>query len=429
MGLFKRAAVRGIAHQLVADGFVKFPTKEAMEEAADAVADSVPEGAPAEGGMPEMAPEAGHDPNQLALIANKLIEIGEQLMAECGAGQGGMPPEAAAQGAEALHKESSSKAIEDIAGLQAQSLMQKAAAEVERAKVANPQGALIHGGDKKNEPAAAAKTDSVAAMDEKNRPQGTYQVSRGDTALPSMQGHVGALEGAPKPPHNTPGGSNSVAEDAHKKSAAEWARKVASKLIGLPGDHKNTAAAAAKTDTVAELDKKQRPAGYAVVGQGNANFKEPQAARVGVETPHPAAPAAKAPGGPNSVIDASKAAQLTEKEAAFVALFDECANDVGSYLPASLPQEMKVAALRHMIGMDHDERQEYLNGLHAEKTADLAAMLAAKDKDGHEEKCEKCDKGEKCEKHNKEAKKEGALLAHIRDIAARATAAPAPAAK
>ena len=37
--LFKRAAVRGVAHELVTKGLCEFPSKEAMDTAADAVAD------------------------------------------------------------------------------------------------------------------------------------------------------------------------------------------------------------------------------------------------------------------------------------------------------------------------------------------------------------------------------------------------------
>src|SRR4051812_4847909 len=90
--LFKRAAVRGIAHELVARGVAQFPTKEAMEAAADAVADG-PVAAP----MPEASPEQGHDPQQVVAVAQKLIQIGEALMQQAaGAGGapagGGMPP-------------------------------------------------------------------------------------------------------------------------------------------------------------------------------------------------------------------------------------------------------------------------------------------------------------------------------------------------
>ena len=93
MGLFKRAAVRGVAYEMVRNGIIAFPSKEAMDEAADAVADA-PSPAPA-GGMPEMSPEGGHSPEELAQVAQKLMEIAHALMEQAGAsapGAGGMPP-------------------------------------------------------------------------------------------------------------------------------------------------------------------------------------------------------------------------------------------------------------------------------------------------------------------------------------------------
>ena len=77
MGLFKRAAARGIAHELVRTGVCSFPSKYAMDGAADAVADASP-------GLPEMSPPEGHDPEHVAAVANKLIQIAQELMQSAG---------------------------------------------------------------------------------------------------------------------------------------------------------------------------------------------------------------------------------------------------------------------------------------------------------------------------------------------------------
>ena len=64
-------------------------------------------------------------------------------------------------------------------------------------------------------------------------------------------------------------------------------------------------------DAAAVLEA-HRPEGYAHVGQGNANFKEPQAARIGIEQPHPLAPTGVGGAATNSVVEASKTATLNQ---------------------------------------------------------------------------------------------------------------------
>lgn len=419
MGLFKRAAARGVAHELVRRGIISFPSKEAMDEAADAVADS-----PVAGPMPEMSPEGGHSPEELAAVANKLMEIAHALMEQAGAaapggpGAGGPPPpegqEAppppspeAAKAAAELSKTASEANYEELAADVAVACMEKAAAEVKQATT----GALIQGGDKGNDPSQAAQHGEVAALDKKQRPEGAYHHGVGHTELETMQGHIGDLSKNPKGPANTPGGSNSVSKDAGSAKAAGLdaeLKKIANKLVGLhDGKDKNKLTDAAKIDTVAKLDDKNRPQGTYLVGVGNANFSEPQSHRVGVETPHPKAPK-NSPSGTNSVIEASK----TSEEDAFLVLFKKTAEDVGPYLPTALTDDEKVAAISKMIGFDHNGRQEYISALHAEKQA-------AEGMKGDESKH---DKYKKDPAHKDEIggeqKKESALLGKIREIAA-----------
>jgi len=75
MSLFKRAAARGVAYELVRRGVADFATKEAMDEAADAVSDHMM------GGMGDLSSEAGHDPEELAAVAEQLMAIADQLKA------------------------------------------------------------------------------------------------------------------------------------------------------------------------------------------------------------------------------------------------------------------------------------------------------------------------------------------------------------
>lgn len=425
MGLFKRAAARGVAHELVRRGIISFPSKEAMDAAADAVADS-----PVAGPMPEMSGPEGHSPEELATVANKLMEIAHALMEQAGAAapagappspEGGPPeppkPEAAKEAAE-LSKTAAAADYETLAAEEAVACMTKAAEEVKAATT----GALVQGGDKGNDPAQAATHGEVAALDKKQRPEGYAHTGMGKTQLESMKGHIGDLSKNPEGPHNTPSGGNSLTKDPGHKAASidDELKKIANKLVGLhDGKGKNDLADAAKIDTVAKLDNNFRPQGTYHVGQGNANIKEEAAARIGKEMPHPKAPK-NHPSGVNSVVDASK---VSSEDEAFLFLFKKTAEDVGPYLPAKLSDDEKVAAIRTMIGLDHDGRQAHLDELH--KSAGMDESKESKVPASEHNKYTK-DPAHKDE-IGKEQKKESALLGQIREIA-KAAAATAPAA-
>lgn len=435
MSLFKRAAVRGVAHELVRRGIISFPSKEAMDEAADAVADS-----PAAAPMPEMSPEGGHSPEELAAVANKLMEIAQALMEQAGA-SGGPPPMGpegapagdappppnpeAAKAAADLTKTASEADYEKLAKDVAVEVMTKAAEEVKAAT----SGALIMGGDKGNDASQAANVGEVAALDKKQRPEGAYHHGVGKTQLDTMKGHIGDLSKNPEGPHNSPSGSNSVSKDAGGSKAAELdgeLKKIANKLVGLhDGKDKNKLTDAAKIDTMAALDNKNRPQGKYHVGQGNANIKEDAAARIGKEMPHPNGPK-NSPSGTNSVIEASK---VSSEDEAFLLLFKKTAEDVGQYLPAALNDDEKVAAIKRMIGYDHDGRQAYITELHTKTAAAAEGMKGDESKHGKDvdHSKYKTDPAHKDEIGGAQ-KKESALMGQIREIASNATKPAAAAA-
>lgn len=425
MSLFKRAAVRGMANEMVRQNVIAFPSKLAMDEAADAVADAMP--------MPEMSGDEGHDPEAVAQAAQKLMDIAHALMAQAGlqhhegapAGAPPLPkdgagPEAAEAAKEAAYliKAAAYTPIDVLASDAAIAVMEKAAEET---KQANPAGALMHGGDKQNTPAEAAKTDSVAALDKKQRPAGYAHHGMGNTELETAKGEIGH-QGAPTVhPTNSPGGTNSVNADAHKAAALRaQLKEAASALIGVASASatKNKETDAAKSDSVAVLDLKNRPMGAYHVGQGNTNINEDEAARIGKEQKHPMAPT-NSPSGTNSAMQASK---LSADEA-FMFLFDKCAADVGPFLPPSFTDEQKVAAIKAMIGLDHDGRQEFLNNAYAkiaeEEKKKMPPELLAKLKG------EEHDKYKRDPEHKDEVgapqKKESALLERVRQIASSAT--------
>lgn len=343
--LFKRAAARGVAYELVRQGAVAFPTKQAMDEAADAVADAMPED------MPEVSGDEGHDSDDVAAIANKLIEIARALMAS----EGADPAQA-----EELGKAASECDFESTAADEAVALMDKAAAEA--------QGALVQGGDKGNSLAQATETNELAALDNKRRPEGRYVVGQGNTALDTSSGEQGH-QGAPTvSPSNSPSGTNSINEDAKKAALNDALAKVANKLVGLHSDKGNTMQQAAQVDSVAALDLKNRPEGKYVVEQGGANFSETQAARIGLEKKPTAAPS-NSPCGSNSITQASK---TSEEDAALLVLFKKTASEVGARLPAGLSDDEKVASIQAMIGLNAAGRETYLEALNAKVAAEVA---------------------------------------------------------
>lgn len=410
MGLFKRAHVQGVNHELIRQGVIAYPSKEAADEVADAVADGMPEEPTGDlpGTGPEVSPPEGHSPEEVAAVANKLIEIANQLMAQAGAG--GPPAAAAAKmGAETLYKTASAvdtdDSYADVASKVAVELMEKVAAETKYA------GNLIQGGDKGNTPSQAARVTEMGELDQAQRPEGTYSVPQGVSAMPTMQGHVGSLENADRP-SASPAGSNSLTTDANKQAALAGIRKLAGSLI-QGGDKGNTPGQAAAVTEMGALDLKQRPEGYAKVQPGGANFSEPQAARIGLEKTPDVTPG-RTISGTNSVIEASKAA-------AFMDLFRKTAAEVVPWLPEQLNDDQKVAAVRHMMGMDPNERLAYVTSVKAAADeVDPATAVKAlkcdeeeKDEDEEEKDEEKSEKSEKSE----ESEKKGSLLSEIRKIA------------
>jgi hypothetical protein len=356
MGMFKRAAARGIANELARTGVVSFPTKQAMDEIADQAADSMPS-------MPELpagGPEAPPAEADTAALVQQIIALAEQLKAAQGGGMGGGMGGAGGpmSGAEAVQKEAAATDIETLASQAAIACMDKAAAET---------GTLAGQGNSDNKPASATKNDSVAALDEKQRPEGTYNEGVGKTQLDTSAGQIGASKAPTVQPNASPSGENSVTTGTKSAEALrEAVLKQASTLIGVGGQKGNTMEQSAKNDPVAALDLKNRPLGKYMVPPGGANFSESQAARVGVEKKVTDG-VNNSPGGSNSVTEASKAA--SEEEKAFTLLFQKTAADVGQYLPDGLSDDEKIAAVSAMMGLGTEGRQAYLTALHEKSAA------------------------------------------------------------
>jgi len=385
MSLFKRAAARGVAYELVRRGVADFATKEAMDEAADAVSDHMM------GGMGDLSGDAGHDPEELAAVAEQLMAIADQLKAE------GHAPKMASENLKLAAQQSDLGAV---AFEQATSVMNKAAAET----------ALVGpGSSAQNTEGNAAGHNDVAKLDLKNRSEGEYAVAKGDTKLDTSAGEVGQVKQPTKTPDTGVSGTNSVNEDS-KKASLEAVRKVATALIMGPTSGNKEPQSAPYHD-VTRLDLHNRPIGYAVVPKGGANFSEPQVARVGLER-RPDVMPSRTVSGTNSVIEASKAAAEQE---IYVEMFRKTASDVGPYLPVTLSEEQKIAAIQSMMPMDREHRGVFLQTLKQAEEGGISAMLDKMKHESGESKAEEKKEEKKDEKE--EGKKESALLDQIRAMA------------
>lgn len=369
MSLFKRAFARGVNDELMRLGYVRYPTKEAADEVADAVGDQMPVD-PAADAIP---PEVGAD------VASKLVDCANQLVEAAGGGGGEMPADYAA-GAEEVAKQSAATDIDTRAGQQAEAVMVKAAEQTKQAL-----GSTIEGGDKGN--AMAQSNQAETSMENKNRPQGTHVLGVGNTQHPVGQGNVGTEQvPAPKAPSESPSGTNSVVQQSKLGGALrEIIQKVAAGMGSTieGGDKGNDLAQAGSATGEGKIEADRRPEGYAHTGVGNTQFPV-GAGVVGSEQAHPDQPGAAATGaGANSVTqwtdsnaDGPKAASADD---AYLALFRDTANKVASHIPTDLDEDTKIAHVRHMMGMTEEERSQYIGMLHKEAGAtDEQAVEAAK---------------------------------------------------
>lgn len=188
MGLFKRAHVRGINHELVRQGLISWPNEKIAEEAADAVADELPEEE-----MPEVSGEEGLSAEEAAGVIDKLVDVAEEIAEKTSHYRDEEFPKLAA-----------SVDYDTAAFAHATSLMYKAAQEGAGTDVTGDgrfQEDMMEGG---MGPLDAQKDPSS----EKVGPQGT-------TSLDTSPGEVGAQE----PQNPPPGASAPTPGDVAKLSA------------------------------------------------------------------------------------------------------------------------------------------------------------------------------------------------------------------
>ena len=326
--LFKRAFVRGLNAHLMREGVVLYPSKEAADATADYIAD--------QSGMPDPVTQRDH----------LNVKVAEALVGMLMQGAETQCQRAGNQYSPNLTK--TAAAVDPVALAQhdAQAIMEKAASE-------NGDNTLTN----------ATRYDELAQIDAENRPEGYANSGRGNYEGKG-EAPVGR-EGEPSAPGTDTNrkvpGSNSAIESSKSASLQQIVRRVqktAEEDIGDAGP--NDMPNAAKRDPLAKMEQKERPENYANHGesQGITTFNIPASAQTGEEKPHPDAEGVEVPD-TNSVTE-MVGGKTGGAKTAFDILFERTARQVVPYLPRQLSDDVKVAHVRNMLGLDARGRADYL---------------------------------------------------------------------
>lgn len=328
--MFKHAYARGITTALVNGGLAAFPDETTANKVADYIADRVEIDL-----TKPVSRETTHK------IATEIVAASDAIKK--------LPGFKAAS----WNKLATWDDVNALADRNAVQLMEKAA-----------EGSTIEGGDKGNDQAQAPAGETK--MDASQRPPGYAEDSRGKTEVDTKPGAVGKEEENPNKPKETDDKPNSPQEQS-KTSAALSAlfRKAAEGSTIMGGDKGNKEMSSAE----AKMDAAQRPPGYAVLpsqgGLGEMMKHITGPAVVGRETTQPNAPA-ESPSGTNSPIQTSAKAAAEDP---YIVLFKKTASEIHEYLPVTLGEDAKVAAVRACMGMNTQEKAYYLQGLQKQAAA------------------------------------------------------------
>lgn len=326
--LYKRAFVRGLNTQLMQAGTIGYATKEAADYAADFVADHV--------AMPDPYFEGKSLTMKVASdLCIALVRASEFINSKTGGASA------------ALSKQASAIDPHAQASVDAKAILEKIAMEdYDQGGMGGGSGAGASG---TNTLSAAAEHSTQAELDLRNRPEGYANTGVGNY-IDKGKGSMGVEETAQRS-DPAEGGTNSVIQNS--KVGSEALRKAAASGGGRTGTAPNTLSNAAGHSTQAELDEKNRPAGYAVSGVGNTSVTATGSAVIGAESSKK--PSAK-PGatGTNSVNTPKTAAERhLERTAALIVPF----------LPSNLTDAQKVAHIRACDPLTVPQQISYVSKL------------------------------------------------------------------
>lgn len=266
MGIFKRAHVRGMTHELTRQGLISWPSKFAEEEAADAIADNL-----SEEELPEVSPEEGLTPEQAKAVLDQIVEVAQTINEH-------VDPEGVSPEDEELNKLSAAFSYEEAAAASTYTLMQKVAEESSTSA-----GPTIPGETK---PVPELGSTAEGEVDAKNYPSTEYTGPQGETSFDTAAGEVGQQirrEQQPGTQESSP--NNKLAGVlAHLKAAMDGA--------SLSGGPAGGPTPAARKD----LPDNLKIPGAVAPRMGVSSQNVPASAVVGTAMPHPAGePGASAP--------------------------------------------------------------------------------------------------------------------------------------
>ena len=332
--MFKHAYVRGIQTALVNSGAAAFPDETTAAKVADYIADRV-----------DIDPLKGVSREVTHKVAMHLVSASDEIKKQPGFK------------AASFTKLATWEDVGQLADRNAVQLMTKAA-----------EGSTIEGGDKGNKDPNSGE----GKMDVSQRPPGYATDSLGKTDVDTKPGAVGKEEEQPNKPKETDSKANSVEEQSKTSSLGNLFRKAAEGSTIMGGDKGNQE----PTTGEGKMDLANRPAGYAVLpsqgalGEMMKHVTGP--AVVGKETAQPVQPG-QTVSGSNSITETSGKAAAEDP---YIALFKKVASEIHEYLPGSINEDAKIAAVRACMGMTTEEKAYYLRGLQKEATDKTAAAVA-----------------------------------------------------
>ncbi len=337
--LFKRAFVRGLNAELIRQGVVLYPSKEAADATADYIAD--------ESGMPDPYSQGQNLDIKVASVLVDYLIKGADI--QCSRAGNKYSPQ--------LSKTAAAADPASWAQQDALNLMEKAAAESEENTLEN-----------------AAKNNEEAANEQADRPSEYAHTGQGNQEQPS--GGREGKEGEPTAPGKDGSkkveGSNSAIEQKNA-SLHDIVRRVAQSKTAETSDHgPNDMPHAARNSDVLDDEMRERPENYANFDgdQGRTVFNIPADAQTGKEVIR--ADAEDVPYGAST----NSVTEMVGGKTAFEHLFEGAAQELIPHLPDDLEDSHKVAHIRHMMGLETNERANYLGRLwtaRGTKTAEVQA--------------------------------------------------------
>lgn len=341
MGLFKRAHVRGIAHELTRQGLTVWPSKLAEEEAADAVADDFEEEE-----IPEVTGEEGLTPEQASLVVQKLVEVADEIAQKTG-------------GARDLgvNKTAALTAYEDAAASAAVSLMQKAAAETSAQTGPDVPGT--------GAPSPAEGATAETAIDATKVPSSERVGPQGTSDFSTAEGAVGKEKDQAKPGTVASEPTGEVA-----KLSSLFKHMAAMDGASLTG---GTSKGPAPTPR-ADLPDNLNIPGAVASSRGGTGLDVPAAAMVGVIKKQPAGTPGQSAPTPNDVAaDAKAASEFLTHTAEGRALLKKLSEEAGEHEKKETDAKEKLEELK--AKEEGKEKEESKEAQIQEAVRKLAALL------------------------------------------------------